>query len=173
MLVKHINLPAFPEHTVSAILYSDVSNAAHILERLKSADQSYNYCFLACDRICSLEQVLFATMRALKDQRDGIMRTHTLYSEIVYSMSPNQNITEALKQFGVAASSTAILCLALNGDIDTSLVHGTIEDVTNANLRRHCQLDSVKKVYKLDKTLVDYDEVSIQVIAAIALRGNL
>lgn len=109
-----ITLPLFPDYAISIHVFSDVQNAPEILTCLKNADPSYNYCFLDARRICSIEQVLFALMRALQDSEAGQMRTKTLYSEIVYSMSPNQNISEALKRFGIAEDTTALVCLAIN-----------------------------------------------------------
>lgn len=168
-----VTLPLFPNHKISLRLFENVTNAGFILERLKSADKAYDYCFLDCRHLIGIEQVLCATTRALRDARDGEMRTKTLYSEIVYSLSPNQNITEALKEFGVADNSTALLCLAIDNELDTSLVTGSEVEVTNETLARLCDRERTKTIYKLSRMLIDVNEIHSQVITAIAMRGNL
>ena len=166
-------LPLFPDNTIYIELFEDVENASYILQQLKSANNSYDFCFLDCRRICATDQVLCATMRALRDQRDGVMRTRTLYSEIVYSMSPNQNITEALKYFGIADDCRALLYLSIDKEIDDSLVQGQKSNDITASLQQLCNYDQLKKVYKLDKGLDDTEEMKKQVMTAIAMRGNL
>lgn len=114
-------LPLFPEHKITLNLFSAVKNAADILSNIKDTqDPAFKYCFLDSRRISGVEQILYAILRALRDSEDGHLRTKTIYSEIVYSLSPNRNITEALKKFGVAKDSTALVCVTIN---EVRLIH--------------------------------------------------
>ena len=107
-------LPLFPDAKISIHLFSNVKNASTILTAVKSSDANHHFCFLDARRIVCLEQLQYAVMRAMRDIQDGQARTRTVYSEIVYSLSPNQNITEALQRFGVAEDSTALVCIAID-----------------------------------------------------------
>ncbi|CCG82920.1 Protein cgi121 [Taphrina deformans PYCC 5710] len=166
-------LPLFPNSKISIQLFSNVTNAATILAAIKSIDPNYNFCFLDVRRICCLEQLLYAVMRAMRDIQDGQARTKTVYSEIVYSLSPNQNITEALQRFGVAGDSRALVCIAIDNVFDSGLVQGESEEVTNENFAKLCDLAKLKSTYKIDKKLEDIEEIKAQIISSIALRGNL
>lgn len=108
------SLPLVPNNVINIHLFRAVSNSSQLLASLKEADPKVNFCFLDCRRICSINQILCAITRALRDAEDGAMRTKNVYSEIVYSLSPNQNITEALKRFGIATDSENIVCVAID-----------------------------------------------------------
>lgn len=110
----HISLPLFHNTTLTLHLFASVKNSSHILTSLKSQDSRYDYCFLDCRRVCSLDQIVSAVCRALRDSGDGVMRTKTLYSEIVYAMGPGTNISDSLKRFGIAEDSSALVCLAID-----------------------------------------------------------
>ena len=156
-----VTLPLFADSQLSIHLLSSIRDAPAILSSLKEADPRMDYCFLDARRVCSLNQIFCAAMRAMRDFEDGVARTKTLYSEVVYSMSVNQNISEALKAFGVAEDSEALYCLAINKvhsshdrfdgisshqDFDTKTIDGMEDELTEENILSHCDLELLKSV---------------------------
>ena len=99
-------------------------------------------------------------------------KTRTLHSELVFRLSPNNNIGESYKRFGISDESTSIIAVKL--PLSASAPDGTYtkdESITNQTVSAHlgtvvqgtsveiadsgqelgmaCQLDKVRKVYKL------------------------
>ncbi|KXS12041.1 CGI-121-domain-containing protein [Gonapodya prolifera JEL478] len=64
--------------------------------------------------IVDVSQLLLAATRALLNQRHGKLKTRTVYSEIIFNLSPGTNISESLRTFGVRDDSTALLALVLS-----------------------------------------------------------
>jgi EKC/KEOPS complex subunit CGI121/TPRKB len=99
-------------------------------------------------------------------------KTRTPHSELVFRLSPNNNIGESYKKFGISDTSTAIIVVKL--PLSASSLDGSYskdEAITNQSVSAHlgsvvqgtsieisdngqelgmfCQLDKVRKVYKL------------------------
>lgn len=169
-----VTIPLVPHYTVSIQLFSNVTNSLEILSAIRAHKAQYTqYCFLDSRRICSRDQLFSAVTRAIKDQEDGLMRTKSLLSEVVYDLGYNANISDAFKLFGITENSEALLCIAVQKVNDTmrldgaSLVHGTEGDVTDDNLLKHCDLAKLCSVINtiqadLTKTNVGRHTDSIQ-----------
>jgi EKC/KEOPS complex subunit CGI121/TPRKB len=103
-------------------------------------------------------------------------KTRTPHSELVFRLSPNNNIGESYKKFGIADTTTTLIAVKLPLSPSTSSVgqqgsYEKDESITNESVSKHlgsavqgtsveigeagevlgmsCDVDKVRKVYKL------------------------
>ncbi|CAJ0935554.1 unnamed protein product [Ranitomeya imitator] len=99
-------------------------------------------------------QVLVAVNKAVHLQKLGKMKTRTLNSEIIFNLSPTNNISEAFRKFGLSDSDSGVLVVltddgtgALNSQELISHVDG--HQVPLTDLSKLTDFTKVKKVYKI------------------------
>jgi len=91
------------------------------------------------------------------------LKSRNVHSEIVFSLSPNNNIAESFRRFGILDTTSMLLAIkvldtssaARFGILDPSAhlassVEGVRIDFNDASLKRTADLPRVRKIYKLD-----------------------
>lgn len=96
-------------HTVHIGLFKDVANAEFLQQQLLSRNAEYEYAFIDASSVISRFQVLAAVYKAITIQLNGSMKTPNIHSEIVCSLSPNNNISEAYRRFGITPTSKHLI----------------------------------------------------------------
>ena len=84
-----------PTHRVYAALFHDVTNTDHLHAQLLARNPDFDYAFIDASSVISRRHLVSAIFNALVVLLDGTLLSATLHSEIVLSLSPNNNVSSA------------------------------------------------------------------------------
>lgn len=176
---------------VFVALFTDIENKTlqTVKSKLISGDKDYDFCFLNTDYIISKEHLYCGIYNAIFNTNHKKTRTKSLNTEIIFNMSPVNNIMDSLKRFGVDTSKDKhnLVCIKV---VDEPLDWQSLNDHLKVILNCHSQvsitddvlflfivLQKVKKVYKLNDAKLDDDDENLQArltrlaICACQIRG--
>ncbi|EOD46590.1 hypothetical protein UCRNP2_6691 [Neofusicoccum parvum UCRNP2] len=162
--VQTVFLSHLSQTPVHVALFRDVKNAQFLRRQLLEGNQAFEYAFLDATALLSTTHVLAAVFRALNDQRNARLKSRNVHSEIVFSLSPNNNIADSFRRFGVQDTTTALLAIKVSTEsapvsVDavqshlSESVEGTALPFTDASLAEFTDLARIRKIYKLDAAL--------------------
>ncbi len=179
-----IKYSQFPQYEVFAAYFSSVSNQKEILSNLLAANSDFDFCFVNADNIASLEQLYSAIYKSLLDTVHKRTRSKSLHSEIIFNLSPNKNIMESLKRFGVSLHASRLLILKVQNTENcatnhettfgalTKIIEGTSVRLNDDIIWENANLDSLKENYKLtDTDLEDRARTTRLLVGITQLKG--
>jgi EKC/KEOPS complex subunit CGI121/TPRKB len=190
-----------PELAVYVALYKDVENASYLKEQLLAGNTDFEYAFIDASMILSTKHVLAATFRAMNDYLCERLKSRNIHSEIVFCLSPNNNIGEAFRRYGVSDTSKSLVVVKV--PTDPSITHDSIEShlsevvkgtplpFEDSSFKGISDLPKITKAYKLSQSSLskgkpsqsaigssgglrapdERHELEVSVIGLMALRG--
>ncbi|KAF1930491.1 CGI-121-domain-containing protein [Didymella exigua CBS 183.55] len=165
--VRTFTLPHYDAYPVQVALFSDVRNAAFLRSQLLAANPEFDYAFLDAAMILTPQHLLTATFLALHAFLNSTHKTRTPHSELVFRLSPNNNIGESYRTFGLTDTTTRLIAVKLpinaDGTRDDSVSNekvgrhlgSAVEGVSvelsedGGDLGRFAEVHRIKKVYKI------------------------
>lgn len=197
-MVEEIHLAHLPSELVIYVTcYEDVQNASFLRQQLLAGNQAFNYAFIDATTILSRRHLLTSCFRALNDHLHDRLKSNNVQSEVVFCLSPNNNIGDAFRRFGIQDSSQKLIVVKV-GDGDsvtkesveehlTGAIEGTKVEFADEWLAQACDLEKVRKTYKIvkpqqakgtrvvngyaEKPRDARAEMEVQVLGLMALRG--
>ncbi|GBB98390.1 hypothetical protein RclHR1_03210011 [Rhizophagus clarus] len=174
--MQSFTLETYPTRgQIHILFYKNVSNAADLRKRLLSHDQELSYAFIDAKVVLDKFQLLIATNDAVHHELNSSLITHNIHSEIVYNLSPTTNISESLRRFGIADSSTSIAVVKVGGNSEevkshlSTLIHGEESDIKDFS--SFADISKIKKYYKIDDKINDQNEILDMIVGSIAVKS--
>ncbi|KAI7219054.1 hypothetical protein KC333_g3190 [Hortaea werneckii] len=157
--MESVTLPHLPNQPLHIIFFRNLANAPFLRQQLLQ------------------DQVLGGCFRAINDMLQGRLKSKNVHSEIVFSLSQNNNISESFRRFGVNDSTKDVLAIKVGGsDVDAENVEhhllqhveGTPVAFTNEILAEMRDEARLKKIYKIESV----DGAEPYVLGSMALKGS-
>ncbi|TKA65965.1 hypothetical protein B0A55_09575 [Friedmanniomyces simplex] len=173
--METIVLPHLPGQPLQVCLFANVQNAQFLRQQLLDGNANFEYAFLDAAVLLSRQHVLAACFRAINDMLQGRLKSKNVHSEIVFSLSPNNNISESFRRFGVSETTNHILAIKVGGDqaqVEEHLrqhVEGQMVAFTDGALAGMRDESRIRKAYKVDIASVQADAF---IIGSMALKGS-
>ncbi|XP_074482176.1 EKC/KEOPS complex subunit TPRKB [Sebastes fasciatus] len=145
-------LELFPDHKVTQMLFKEVKNASEL--RQCAVEGKINGALINPTMLVSPFHVLVAANKAVSLQKSGKMKTRSLYSEIIFNLSPTNNISEAFKRFGSSDGDESVLVVLVHNKDESQVLSDITARVSGrqvpaediSSLTDHAK---IKKLYKI------------------------
>ncbi|CAJ2500760.1 Uu.00g036130.m01.CDS01 [Anthostomella pinea] len=190
--LETIRLEHVPEtHSVHVAVFKDIENAEFLHQQLLGRNADFEYAFIDASSVVSRLQVLSAIFKSITVQLNGAMKTPNIHSEIVSSLSPTKNISEAYRRYGITPTSKNIIVVRVlispstltAEDVEKHLVDNvqgvsrplddkTLSGFTDwSKIRKYYKLNGVGWVDALKDVGVKSKEMEMLVLGGMSLRG--
>jgi len=119
-------------------------------------------------------QLLVAINKAVHNEKHSKMMTKTIYTEIIYQLSPSKNITDSLSKFGISNSDESVIAVVIDDSDQTQaesifrLVQGTRSDLSQ--LQDVSNMELIKKIYKVKDSELEIGSLLEAVLGRIATK---
>ncbi|XP_031560569.1 EKC/KEOPS complex subunit TPRKB-like isoform X1 [Actinia tenebrosa] len=164
------------EHCVALSLFVDITNSPEI--RKLVMEGRIEATFLKPSMIADPFQVVLAAHKALHLSKLQKTKTKTLHSEIIFNLSPTNNITDSFKKFGLSENDTTLLLAVITtGDgvekMRAISQHVKGRQVPISNLKTLADQQAIKKVYKIQDCELKVSSLTESVICRMATKDVL
>lgn len=170
--VRSFPVDLFPNSTISIALFDGIKNHSELKKQLISG--KIDAALVSAKMVCDTFQVLAAATKAINAKANGKLKTRSINSEILFNISPSNNITESLKIFGVSPSDSAVLAVTINDfdglKIQNAAHHLDAEMKPLELLKRYTDEDGMKKVYKIQESELMKSSLLDSVVTRIAVK---
>ncbi|KAJ5095760.1 hypothetical protein NUU61_005116 [Penicillium alfredii] len=182
--------PSLPVHVA---LYRDVQNSAFLKQQLLAGNAEFEYALIDASMVLSRAHATSAVFRAVNDYIHERLKSRNVHSEIVFSLSPTNNIADSFRKFGITDSTKDLLVVKVSESPEIthdsvathlgSSIQGTPVPFDDETLSKISDVGKIKKLYKLGAlpspgqgNAAQGDDakrrLELSLLGAIALRGS-
>ncbi|KAI8976974.1 kinase binding protein CGI-121-domain-containing protein [Pilobolus umbonatus] len=160
---------------VHIALFQNVTNSAQLKQRLEEQDVTLGCTLVNAAMVMNRFHVLLAINKAVRDEQLNKLKTHNIYSEIIFDFSPTTNIAKTLAQFGMQDNMRHVIGITLGGapaEAEVTLkkaIHGEMVPFDQLNLVRDLRL--IEEIYRTGDQSQQSDKIMPLVTGAMALKG--
>ncbi|KAJ3612426.1 hypothetical protein NHX12_020702 [Muraenolepis orangiensis] len=169
-------LELYPEQTVTQLLFKCVKNAKEL--RKSVMEGKIDAAFINPKMLVDPFQVLVAANKAVHLQTIGKMKTRSLYSEVIFNLSPTNNISEAFKRFGISDTDDSVLVVLITTEGESQVLADVVEKVDGqqipvAELSTLNDVTQIKKLYKVTPQEEKLGSLLDSVVCRMAIKDVL
>ncbi|KAJ2923850.1 hypothetical protein H1R20_g13244, partial [Candolleomyces eurysporus] len=142
--------PHVPHDSSSAryALFRDVENAPALRQRIVKAStmqgkkgelekEAVNFAFIDARLITSRKHLTTAIHQAIlaDSANPSGLKTKSVHSEVLFNLNPTNNITEALRNYGLSDTSTDLVVVRIGSpDVPDNVIQELMKDVVIGNI---------------------------------------
>ncbi|CAK5103770.1 unnamed protein product [Meloidogyne enterolobii] len=162
----------FIEPSLGQNSFTNVENASELREFVRKGE--IDAALIRAELLLEPFVLLAAANRAVHQAAHNRMITRSLSAELIYSLSPNRNISDSLNTFGIAENSQSLV-VAIFDDVKgkkmisiAKRIKGT--PVSFELLREISDLGSIKQIYQLPELDVNGISMSDLIVSRIVTK---
>ncbi|GAA5817510.1 hypothetical protein MFLAVUS_011058 [Mucor flavus] len=157
-------------------LFQNVENASELRQRFSNQDLDLGLSLIDASLVMNRFHVLLALTRAVHDEKIKLKTNH-IHSEVAFSFGINNNIGKTFQAFGLKNDTTNVVVIRV-GSENTEQAEAYIKERVKGDLVSFDHvtslrdLDTIKKIYQVDKQVQDEQEIMGLISGAMALKGH-
>ncbi|KAF8778291.1 EKC/KEOPS complex subunit TPRKB-like [Argiope bruennichi] len=163
------------EADVSFFLYEKIQNMKEIKQLLMKGE--LKAAVVNPELVYSTDVLLFASHKSLYSLKFSHLKTKTIFTELLYNLSPTRSIRDSLTMFGAQDDGTTAI-FVIFGKEDSELadslrncIKGCLAKMDNIMALRN--ISKIKKVYKISDEIEDEEAIFNYLITKIASKEVL
>mmetsp|Transcript_25643 Transcript_25643/g.44874 ORF Transcript_25643/g.44874 Transcript_25643/m.44874 type:complete len:171 (-) Transcript_25643:4730-5242(-) len=164
-----VDLELFPDSPLHICFYTELVNASELKEHVTE----YEFALVNPAFICSIQHVLSAANRAVANRAAGHMKTRALKTELLYYLSPSNNIKETLQRYSIQVESQAILVVAFSAE-HLQTAHQAIQGRCEGSfdkLADYSDQKAIRQIFKIQDPELETDpSLTNAVLSRLALK---
>ncbi|TMS38191.1 hypothetical protein L596_004967 [Steinernema carpocapsae] len=160
---------------IRVCLFRDVKNAKELGAGVR--DGQFDAALIRPEVVLEPFVVLAAANRAVHQAAHNRLTTRSLSAELIYSLSPNRNITDSLRTFGIADTSQNLLVAIFHDESGEAmkkmakLIDG--KPVPLEELGQVVDIRAVKRVYKLTDAQMTEEDISGIIVSKLVAKDYM
>lgn len=173
---KTFSLDLHPEYTVSLALFTSVTNAQVLREKLIASE--LNCALINVTYVPDILPVLLACNKAVHCYKSSSMKTRSIHTEVLYNLSPTNSIKDSLRTFGISGNESKLLCVV----ITKTDKENTLNNIVNCILGNLCSpgdlslvsnVEKIKELYRIEDVEIETSSLTEAVIMRISTKDAL
>ncbi|MFH4975936.1 hypothetical protein AB6A40_002645 [Gnathostoma spinigerum] len=156
-------------HFFRVCIFRDVTNAGELRNALRTGE--IDYALIKPELVLETFVLLAAANRSIHQAAHNRMATRSLHAELIYSLSPNRNISSSLTTFGIGETSTDVLVAIFDDQKGDKMIEASKRikgrPVSLNELPKITNYDLIKKIYHVAESEYNDETITDAVVTRI------